>query len=147
MQSVHPYLNFNGNAEQAFEFYRGVFGTEPLGLMRFSDFGSDSMGVAEEDMNKIAHFALPLTAETNLMASDVVGEQAKSFVAGSNNYIYIEADSAEEVERLFAALSDGGRVEMPLTRTEWAEQYGICIDPFEVRWMLSYTGSVQFEIE
>jgi PhnB protein len=146
MQSVHPYLNFNGDAEQAFEFYRGVFGTEPIGFLRFRDFGDNSMGVDDADLDKVAHFALPLTAETNLMASDVVGKDAEAFVTGTNAYIYIEADSGEEIERMFSALSNGGRVEMPLMSTEWAEQHGICVDPFGVQWMLSYTGEVQFKM-
>ncbi len=146
MQSVHPYLNFGGDAEQAFEFYRGVFGTESLGLLRFRDFADNAMGVADADLDKIAHFALPLAPGVNLMGSDVVGADADAFVPGNNTYIYLEADSAEEVQGLFEALSDGGRVEMPLMGTEWAEQYGICVDPFGVRWMVSYTGEVQFEL-
>ncbi|MDP2401921.1 MAG: VOC family protein [Actinomycetota bacterium] len=146
MQSVHPYLNFRGDAEQAFELYRNVFGTEPLGLLRFRDFADNAMGVSEADLDKIAHFALPLAPGVNLMGSDVVGEDAAAFVPGNNNYIYLEADSAEEAQRLFEALSDGGRIEMPLMGTDWAEQYGVCNDPFGVHWMVAYTGDVEFEL-
>lgn len=146
MQSVHPYLNFSGDAEQAFEFYLGIFGTEPLGLLRFRDFGDNAMGVGDADLDKIAHFALPLGPGVNLMGSDVVGQDADALVPGNNNYIYLEADSTEEAVRVFEALTDGGRVEMPLMGTEWAEQYGICVDPFGVHWMVSYAGDVEFEL-
>lgn len=146
MESVHPYLNFRGDAEQAFEFYLRVFGAEPLGLLRFRDFGDNEMGVDAADLDKIAHFALPLGAGVNLMGSDVVGEDAGAFVPGNNTHIYLEADSAEEALRLFEALSAGGSVEMPLMGTDWAEQYGMCVDPFGVRWMIAYTGDVQFEL-
>ncbi len=87
MQSVHPYLNFNGNAEEAFELYRSVFGGELLGVVRFREFGGEAMGVAEEDMGKVAHIALPIAEGTNLMASDVVGPNADAFVVGNNSLI------------------------------------------------------------
>ncbi len=147
MQSVHPYLNFTGSAERAFELYREVFGGELLGLLRFRDFGDNSMGVGEADLDKIAHIALPLSPETNLMASDVVGPDAEAFIEGTNTYIYLEADTAEEAERLFAGLSAGGHREMPLGGTEWAELYGVCVDPFGVRWMVSFTGDVEFKLD
>lgn len=104
------------------------------------------MGVAEADMDKIAHISMPLADGVNLMASDVVGEEAEAFVVGTNTYIYLETDSAEEAERVFGGLSAGGQVEMPLTPTEWAEKYGTCVDRFGIRWMVSYTGSVEFEL-
>jgi PhnB protein len=146
MQSVHPYLNFKGNAERAFEFYREVFGVELLGMLRFRDFGENAMGVDEAYLDKIAHIALPLSPETNLMASDVVGPDAEAFIEGTNTYIYLEADTEEEAERLFTGLSTGGRTEMPLTATEWAELYGVCTDQFGVQWMISFTGGVEFEL-
>lgn len=146
MQSVHPYLNFKGDAEEAFTLYRSVFGGEFLGVVRFRDFGGNAMGVPDADLDKVAHIALPLAEGTNLMGSDVVGPEAESFVVGSNNYTYLETDTAEEADRVFSALSVGGAVEMPLMATEWAEKYGSCVDRFGVRWMVSYTGAVEFEM-
>ncbi len=146
MQSVHPYLNFKGNAEEAFEFYRSVFGGELLGVVRFREFGDNPMGASESDLNKVAHIALPIAEGTNLMGSDVVGPDAEGLVVGTNSFIYLEADSAEEADRVFAGLSDGGRVEMPLASTQWAEKYGICVDRFGIQWMVSFTGSVQFQM-
>lgn len=146
MQFVSLYLNFKGNAEEAFEFYRSVFGGEFSGVIRFRDFGDNSMGVQEADLDKIAHISLPLVGDVSLMASDAVGPEAESFNVGNNVYVYLETDSAQEVDRLFAALSDGGDTEMPLQPTEWAEKYGSCVDKYGIRWMFSYTGDVEFSI-
>jgi len=146
MQFVSLYLNFNGNAEEAFEYYRSVFGSEYDGLLRFRDFGEEAMGATEAERDKIAHISLPLVEGTSLMASDVIGPQADEFNAGNNVYIYLETETAEEADRLFSALADGGFAEMPLQATEWAEKYGSCVDRFDVRWMISFTGDVQFSL-
>jgi PhnB protein len=145
MKSVHPYLNFKGNTEEAFTFYQSVFGTEISMLVRFRDFGDDGMGVAEADLDRIAHVCLPLGSGSMLMATDSVGSLASSFNAGNNFYINLEAESADEAQRLFTALSDGGGVEMALGRTEWAELFGACADRFGVRWMVNYPGGVEFD--
>lgn len=140
---AHPYLNFKGNAEEAFTFYRSVFGGEFTMLLRFRDFGGDTMGIPESEQDRIAHMTLPV-GDSLLMASDVVGSQDDSFSVGNNIYISLTADSAEEAERVFNGLAAGGRVEMPLQQTEWAEKYGICVDRFGIQWMMGYTGNVQF---
>lgn len=145
MKSVNPYLNFPGNSEEAFNYYKTVFGGEIMMIVRFRDFGDNGMGVAEEDLDKVAHIALPLGPDHVLMATDCVGSMGKNFIAGNNYYITLEADTGDEADRLFNALSDGGNVEMPLQRTEWAEKYGVCADRFGVQWMVSYTGEVQFQ--
>ena len=88
MTSVHPYLNFKGNTEEAFNFYREVFGGEFLGVVRFRDFGGEGMGVPESDLDKIAHIALPLNNDTTLMASDVLDSTPGTFTVGTNVYIY-----------------------------------------------------------
>lgn len=144
MQSVHPYLNFKGNAEEAFDLYRSVLGGELLGVVRFREFGGEAMGVAEEDLDKVAHIALPLLEGTNLMGSDVVGPNADAFVVGNNTLIYLETSTAEEANRIFDGLSAGGTVEMPLQKTAWAERYGSLADRFGVRWMVAFTGDVKF---
>ena len=92
MQFMTVYLNFDGNALEAFEFYRSVFGGEFDGILRFRDFGEDAMGVPESDFDKIAHISLPITNGVGLMASDVAGQQSQDFRAGNNFYIYLEAD-------------------------------------------------------
>ena len=142
--SVHPYLNFAGNTEEAFDFYRSVFGGDFLGVLRFRDFGGEKMGVPEEDLDKIMHIALPVGPNTILMATDALESFGQKLVFGNNSYISLQPDSAEEAERIFNALSEGGRVEMPLQATEWAEKYASFADRFGVQWMVNYEGNVRF---
>ena len=137
MKSANPYLNFNGNTEEAFTFYRSVFGGELAAVLRFRDFGDNTMGIAEADLDKIAHIALPLGGGTVLMATDSLESWPTPFERGNNFYITLEPDSGEEADRLFTALANGGGVEMPLDRTEWAEKYGTCVDKFGVQWMIN----------
>ena len=148
MKSVNPYLNFYGNTEEAFEFYKSVFGGEFLGVIRFKDMpgmpGLDEM--SEADQNKLMHIALPIGKDNILMATDVLDFMGKTLNVGNNIYINLEADSSEEADRLFNGLSNGGKVEMPLQKTGWAEKYGSCIDKFGVQWMVNYTGNVQFSV-
>lgn len=146
MQFMTTYLNFNGNALEAFEFYKEVFGGEFDGVMRFRDFDEDAMGVPEADRDKIAHISLPIANGVGLMASDVAGPQADAFNPGNNTYIYLETDSGPEADRLFAGLSAGGTVEMPLQAVAWAEKYGTTVDRFGVQWMISFTGDVEFSL-
>jgi PhnB protein len=143
MKAANPYLNFKGNTKEAFDFYKSVFGGEFLGVLRFRDFGENGMQVPESDLDKIAHVALPL-GNNILMGTDVLESQGQTLNIGNNVYFNIEAESDDEAERLFDALSDGGRVEMALEKTEWAEKYGVCADRFGVQWMVNYTGNVQF---
>jgi PhnB protein len=144
MRVANPYLNFDGNTEEAFNFYRSVFGGELLGLLRFRDFADNAMGVPEQDLDRIAHVALPLGEGNILMGTDVVSSFPKPLNVGNNFYIHVEAESGDEADRLFAALAEGGQVEMELQGTEWAEKYGSCVDRFGVQWMVSHTGDVQF---
>lgn len=144
MKSASPYLNFKGNTKQAFDFYKSVFGGEFLMAVTFRDFGGPGMGVPEKDLDKIAHIALPLGPHATLMGTDVVDGMGGPFVQGSNVYIALDPESADEAERLFNALCAGGQTEMPLQTTEWAEKYGSCVDRFGVRWMVSYAGNVSF---
>jgi PhnB protein len=145
MKTVNPYLNFPGNTEEAFGFYRSVFGGDFLGVVRFRDFGDNPMSVPESDQDKIAHIALPLGEDTILMGTDALESLGHALTPGNNFYITLEAETEGEADRLFDALSAGGRVEMPLGRTEWAEKYGSCADKFGVQWMVSYTGEVEFQ--
>jgi PhnB protein len=142
MKAANPYLNFPGNTEEAFTHYRSIFGGEFSALMRYRDFGENTMGVSDEELDKIAHISLPLGGST-LMGTDVVSTWPAPTM-GTNFYITIEPDSLEEAERLFAALSDGGQIEMELQQTSWAERHGSCTDRFGIRWMVDYTGNVQF---
>lgn len=144
MKTPNPYLNFPGNTEEAFTFYKSVFGGEFVAVVRYQDLqGDGGMGAPAEDQGKIAHIALPI-GDGVLMATDALESFGRGLTVGNNFYINLEAESGEEADRLFAALSAGGRVEMPLQRTQWAEKYGACADKFGVQWMVNYRGEVSF---
>lgn len=146
MKQVNPYINFGGNCEEAFTFYQSVFGGE-LQLVRFRDMKDmpDMEKLSEENLNKIANIALPIGANTILMGDDGAGVFGNGITEGDRFSIEIEPESAEETDKLFMALSEGGEVKMPLTETGWAEKFGQCTDKYGVRWMISYTGSKVFQ--
>ena len=144
MKAANTYLNFNGNTEEAFNFYRSVFGGEFQAVVRFSDAGGESFGIPAQDLDKIMHIALPIGGNSILMGTDSLESIGQKLNVGNNVYIILDVDSPEEAEKLFDGLSEGGKVEMPLNKTEWAERYGICADKYGVQWMVNYTGNVQF---
>jgi PhnB protein len=146
MAKVNTYLNFNGNTEEAFNFYKSVFGGEFLNVTRFKDMG-DMPGMdkmPEADKNKLMHIALRIGKDDLLMATDAVEAMGHKVTPGNNFYIQLEADSVEEAERLFGRLAEGGKVETALDPTGWAERYGSLADKYGVQWMVNYTGDVQF---
>jgi PhnB protein len=138
MKSVNPYLNFPGTTEQAFAFYRSVFGGEFMTLMRFGESPMAAQ-VPAGDKNKIMHVSLPLPSGGVLMASDACEGFGPKLTAGNNFTIQIECDGEAEASKLFAGLSAGGAVGMPLQKTFWGAFFGMCTDRFGVQWMLNYT--------
>lgn len=143
MTAANPYLMFDGNADEAFAFYKSVFGGEFPVKVRYRDMGGGPPGASREVLDRIAHVALPIGPNNMLMASDAM--PGDPHTVGNSFYIALHPESAGEAERIFAALAEGGRVEMPLQRTEWAEKHGQCVDRFGVQWMVSYAGDVQFQ--
>jgi PhnB protein len=144
MKVANPYLNFPGNTEEAFNFYRSVFGGEFTNVTRFRDMGGNGMGIADAELDRIANIGLPIGNGNVLMATDTVEGFGRPLNAGNNFYIALETDTAEEAENVFGRLVDGGEVEMPLQEVEWAEKYGSLRDRFGVQWMVMYTGDVKF---
>ncbi len=137
MPKLNPYLNFPGNAEAAFNFYRSVFRSEFSTLVRFKDMPTEGMTIPKEDEDKIMHVALPIGNDV-LMASDAPASMGFTVNVGNNAYISVSADSKHEADRLFTALSEGGRVEMPIANQVWGEYFGSLTDRFGVQWMVSY---------
>jgi PhnB protein len=134
MRRATPYLNFPGTAEEAFAFYRSVFGGEYSNLVRYRD-----MGMADDDEGDlVAHVSLPIADDTELMGSDVSRAQAQGLRVGDNVQIHLAATDAAEARRVFEALADGGAVEMPLERTSWSDLFGACVDRYGVHWMVDY---------
>lgn len=140
MATVNIYLTFNGNCEEAFKFYQSVFGGEIPYMGRFKDMpaGEDSkLNPGEE--NRIMHVSLPISKETMLMGSDTGGEWASGYSQGNNFSISITAGSREEAEKLFKGLSAGGKVIMPMSKTFWADSFGMFTDKFGISWMVSFS--------
>lgn len=138
MASINPYLNFNGNTEEAFNFYKSVFGGEFVSLQRFKDTPGCEHVPANES-NKIMHVALPIGKNNILMASDAlesVGQPPLN--TGTNFSICISADSRQQADELFKKLSAGGQVTMPLQDMFWGAYFGMLTDKFSIQWMMSY---------
>ena len=140
MASVNVYLNFDGNCEQAFTFYKSVFGGEFQYIGKFKDMPpQEGMPPMSEEMgNRIMHVSLPISKETMIMGSDTGGEWAASYKQGNNFSISINASSKEEADRLFNGLSEGGQVTMPLNNTFWGDYFGMLTDKFGINWMMSF---------
>jgi len=140
MAIINPYLNFNGNTEEAFNFYKSIFGGEFAAVMRFGETpGCDEMPIAEGDKDKIMHIALPIGNNGDiLMATDTLESMGQKLNEGNNFSISIDTESREEAEKLFGGLSDGGKVEMPLGDAFWGAYFGMCADKFGIRWMINY---------
>ena len=145
MTVVNVYLNFNGNCEAAFDFYKSVFGGEYPYIGRFSDMPpQEGMPPLPEEMgSRIMHVSLPISKETMLMGSDTGGEWAATFQQGNNFSISIGTDSTAEADRLFAGLSEGGKVTMPMNKTFWGDYFGMFTDKFGINWMISFNEAQQ----
>jgi PhnB protein len=136
MAFLNSYLNFNGNAEEAFNFYKSVFGGEFSSFQRFSDMPAE-VPLMEEEGRLIMHVSLPIGHGCELMGSDRPAEYGPG-TAGDLYYISIQAESKEEANRLFYGLAAGGQITMPLEDTFWSAYYGMLQDRFGVQWMVNY---------
>jgi len=144
MASVNVYLTFNGNCEAAFKFYQSVFGGEIPYMGRFKDMPPGEGGKLNPgDEEKIMHVSLPISKETMLMGSDTGGEWSASFLAGNNFSISINTESRQEADKLFAGLSAGGAVIMPMNKTFWGDYFGMFTDKFGINWMVSFNETPQ----
>jgi len=141
MSKVSIYLNFSRQTEEAFIFYKSVFGSEfsGEGIMRFRDVPpSDSMPpLPDTDKNLVMHVTLPIMDGFNLMGSDAPESMGFKIKPGNNVYINLEPDTRTETERLFKMLSAGGKVEQELQDMFWGDYYGSCHDRFGVQWMFN----------
>ena len=137
---LNPYLNFDGNAEDAFKFYQSVFGGE-LFLQRIGQ-APGTEAIPEAEKNRVMHVALPILGGTKLMATDTLESMGHKLIEGNNVTINLEPDSREETDRLFNALSDGGSEIAPM-RDEFWGYWGCCKDKFGVRWMFNFEKSKQ----
>lgn len=140
MASVSIYLNFNGTTEAAFNFYKEIFKTEFDGqLMRMGDVPAqpDQPPMAEADKNLVMHVSLPILAGIKIMGTDATESLGQHLKEGNNMYINLEPDTRAETDRLFKALSAGGKIEMPLQEMFWGDYFGSCVDKYGINWMFN----------
>jgi PhnB protein len=139
MALINPHINFNGNAEEAFNFYKSVFGGEFAKIVRFKDISSVEFPVAEKEANKIMHIALPI-GDNMLLANDVPEILGKVNENENRSKISISTASREEADKLYNGLSEGGQVEMPIEDSPWGSYFGMFRDKFGIEWMIEYNS-------
>ncbi len=140
MSIMNVYLNFAGNAEEAFTFYKSVFGGDFSSLVRYKDMPIEGMDIPDSDNDKIIHIGLPIGEHQTLMGSDYLESLEQKTIFGNNISISIHPDSKEMADQLFAGLSKGGKVEMPMADQVWGDYFGSFVDKYGVMWMLMYSN-------
>mgnify|MGYP000892805950 CR=1 FL=1 len=137
MSVINPYINFNGNAEEAFEFYRSVFGGEFETVVRFKDLESDGFPIPGEDADKIMRIVLPI-GESKLIANDVPTSLGTVNENENRSKIAVSADSLEEAERISTGLSAGGEIEMPMDESPWGTHFSMFRDKYGIEWTVEF---------
>ena len=145
MAQINPHINFNGNAEEAFTFYKSVFGGEFARIIRFKDIASPEFTIAENEANKIMHIALPI-GKNVLMANDVPEIMGKTNENENRSKISISTESKEEADKLFNGLSAGGNIEMPIANSPWGSYFGMFRDKYGIEWMVDFDPKYNVKI-
>ena len=138
MRTINPWINFNGNAEEAFTFYKSVFGGEFAKIVRFGDLASDEFQVAEKEANKIMHIALPIGKHNVLIANDVPEFMGRVSESENRSKIAVNAESREEADRIFNGLSAGGDVEGAIGDSPWGTYAGMFRDKYGIEWIVEF---------
>ena len=141
MTTINPWINFNGNAEEAFAFYKSVFGGEFTKVMRFKEIASPEFPVAEKDENKIMLIALPIGKSNVLMANDVPEIMGQVNENENRSKISVSMESKEEADKLFNGLSAGGKVEVPMDDSSWGSYFGMFRDKYGIEWIIEFSPS------
>jgi PhnB protein len=142
MTRLNPYLFFNGNCEDAFNFYKSVFRKDFIYIGRYKDAPQTAKQIFHEADEKIMHISLPISTETILMGCDVT-EVYKQPISVNNFSLYINTDSKEEADRLFEELSSRGQIKMPMNQTFWGSYYGILTDKFGIDWKITFNSNTE----
>jgi len=137
MALINPHINFNGNAEEAFNFYKSVFGGDFARIMRFKDLSDPGFPIPESEANKIMHIALPI-GKNVLMGNDVPEVLGRVDENENRSKISVGAESREEADKIFSGLSAGGTVEMPIGDSPWGSYFGMFRDKFGIEWMVDF---------
>jgi len=138
MAHINPYIHFNGNAQEAFTFYKSVFGGEFANVKRYKDLSSPEHPIAENDADRLMHIALPIGKNDILMGSDVLQIMGQVTENDNRNTIAIIAESREEADKLFNGLSAGGKIEMPIADSPFGSYFGMFADKYGVQWMVNF---------
>lgn len=138
MAQINPYIHFNGNAEEAFNFYKSVFGGEFAMVMRFKDFQIPEGVSNENEANKIMHIALPIGKHDLLMGSDTPEAFGVHNLNETRSKISISAESKEEADHLFNGLSEDGQIEIPIAESQWGSYFGMFRDKYGIEWMIDF---------
>ena len=139
MKAIHPWINFNGNAEEAFTFYKSVFGGEFLKLVRFKDFASAEFPVAESEANKIMTIALPIGKHNVLLGNDVPEVMGRVNEQENRSKIVFSAESREEADHIFNGLSAGGEIEGLMGDSPWGTYAGMFRDKYGIEWIIEFS--------
>jgi PhnB protein len=140
MATLNTWINFNGNAEEAFTFYKSVFGGDFVKVMRFKDIASAEFPVSEKEENKIMYIALPIGNNTMLIANDVPEILGRVNEHENRSKILVSAESKEEADRLFNGLSDGGEVEGAIGDSPWGSYAGMFRDKYGIEWIIEFSS-------
>lgn len=138
MASINPYIHFNGNAEEAFTFYKSVFGGEFAAIVRFKDMNFEGGTYAEKEADKIMHIALPIGKHNVLMGSDTPEQMGRHNEMETRSKISISTETKEEADSIFNGLSQGGKIEMPIADSPWGSYFGMLRDKFGIEWMVDF---------
>ena len=145
MALINPYINFNGNAEEAFTFYKSVFGGEFAKVMRFKDLSDPGFPISSAEEHKKMHIALPI-GKNILMGNDVPEIMGKTNENENRSKIAISTESKEEADQLFNGLSAGGIVEMPIGDSPWGSYFGMFRDKYGIEWMVDFDPNYKGQI-
>ena len=137
MTTINIYLNFNGNAEEAFNYYKSVLGGEIVTIQRFKDT-PEAGQVPPADANKVMHMSMTVGKNMMFMATDALESKGHKLIMGNNFYVSVSTESEDETRKIFNGLSSGGKIEVPLDKMFWGAYFGMCTDKFGVHWMVSY---------
>ena len=142
MAQINPHINFNGNAEEAFNFYKSVFGGAFTKIIRFKDLSIPGHPISESEANKIMHIALPI-GNTSLMANDVPDFLGRVNENENRSKIFVSAESKEEADKIFNGLSAGGTVEMPIDDSPWGSYFAMFRDKYGIEWMVEFDANTK----
>ena len=145
MAVINPHINFNGNAEEAFTFYRSVFGGEFANIVRFKDIVSPGQPIADKEANKIMHIALPI-GKNILMGNDVPESMGQVNERENRSKISISAESREEADKLYNGLSAGGDIEVPIEDSPWGSYFGMFRDKYGIEWMIDFDPKLKGKV-